>query len=151
MPWADPRLLVVSSGVSSELQYLSCHVLHDCSEIHRSCSSNSVGVVAPSKQTVNTTNGKRQCCFAAPGPRLEFQLVCFSTTSHYVEAGEQARKQRKNKEKRNKGASGAKRKREQRKAQKKEDRVTVKMKSLKPDLFKADGYISLVCSLLLFC
>lgn len=56
----DPLLLVVTGSVSSKLEYLGGEILHDCSEVDWSASSNSFCVVASLQQTVNSANRELQ-------------------------------------------------------------------------------------------
>lgn len=59
----DAGLLVVTGGVASQLENLSCEVLEDSSKVDRSTSTDTLGVVALAEQTVDTTNGERQTSF----------------------------------------------------------------------------------------
>ena len=54
----DPRLLVVTSGVSCQLQDLSCQVLHDGGEVDRCSGSYALGIVALAQMTVDTSYGE---------------------------------------------------------------------------------------------
>lgn len=56
----DTGLLVVASSVASQLKNLSREVLEDGSQVDWSTSTDTLGVVALAKQTVNTTDGERQ-------------------------------------------------------------------------------------------
>ena len=52
----DPGLLVVSGSVSCQLKDLSGQVLHDCSQVDGGSSTHSLGVVALSQVTVDTSH-----------------------------------------------------------------------------------------------
>ena len=54
----DTGLLVVASGVTSELEDFSSEVLENGSEVDGSTGTNALGVVALAEQTVNTANGE---------------------------------------------------------------------------------------------
>lgn len=56
----DTGLLVVTSGVASQLENLSCKVLEDGSQVDGSTSTNTLGVVTLAEQTVDTTDGECQ-------------------------------------------------------------------------------------------
>lgn len=56
----DTGLLVVTSGVSSQLKNLSSEVLKNSSEVNGSTGTDTLGVVALAEQTVDTANGEGQ-------------------------------------------------------------------------------------------
>ena len=56
MSWDDSGLLVVTGGVTSQLEDLSSEVLEDGSQVDGSTSTDSLGVVSLAKESVNTTN-----------------------------------------------------------------------------------------------
>lgn len=56
----DTGLLVVASGVASQLEDLSSQVLEDGSEVDGSAGTDTLGVVALAEETVDTTNGERE-------------------------------------------------------------------------------------------
>lgn len=56
----DTGLLVVTSGVTSQLQNFSSQVLQNCSEVDGSTGTNTLGVVALAQQTVDTANREGQ-------------------------------------------------------------------------------------------
>jgi len=56
MSWDDSGLLVVTGGVTSQLEDLSSEVLEDGSQVDRSASTDSLRVVSLAKESVNTTN-----------------------------------------------------------------------------------------------
>ena len=52
----DPGLLVVTGSVASELEDLSCEVLHDGSEVHWGTSTYTFSIVSLAEKTVDTSN-----------------------------------------------------------------------------------------------
>lgn len=56
----DTGLLVVTSGVSSQLENLSGEVLKNSSEVNGSTGTDTLGVVALAEKTVDTANGEGQ-------------------------------------------------------------------------------------------
>ena len=56
----DTGLLVVTGGVSSQLEDLSSQVLEDSSEVDGSTGTDTLSVVALAEQTVDTADGERQ-------------------------------------------------------------------------------------------
>ena len=60
MAGIDPALLVVSCGIPCELKYLSGQVLHDGSQVDGSTSSDTVGIVATTQETLNSADGELQ-------------------------------------------------------------------------------------------
>ena len=56
----DTGLLVVTGGVTSQLEDFSSQVLEDSSQVDGSTGTNTLGVVALAEQTVDTTNREGQ-------------------------------------------------------------------------------------------
>jgi hypothetical protein len=56
----DTGLLVVASGVTSQLEDLSRQVLKDGSEVDGSTSTDTLGVVSLPQQTVDTSDGESE-------------------------------------------------------------------------------------------
>jgi len=56
----DSGLLVVASGVASQLKNFGREVLEDGSEVNGSTGTNTLGVVALAQKTMDTTNGERE-------------------------------------------------------------------------------------------
>lgn len=56
----DTGLLVVTGGVSSQLENLSSEVLENSSEVNGSTGTDTLGVVTLAEQTVDTANGEGQ-------------------------------------------------------------------------------------------
>ena len=63
----DPRLLVVTSSIASQLEHLSCEVFHHGSQVDWGTSTHSLGIVALAEKTVDTTNGELESSPAAAG------------------------------------------------------------------------------------
>ena len=62
--WDDSGLLVVTSGVTCQLENLSSQVLEDGSEVHWGTGSDSLGVVSFPQETVDTSDGELE---SSPG------------------------------------------------------------------------------------
>ena len=58
----DPRLLVVTSGVSSQLQHFGGQIFHHSGQVNGGSGSNALSVVSFAEQTVNTSNGELKAC-----------------------------------------------------------------------------------------
>jgi hypothetical protein len=56
----DTGLLVVTSGVASQLEDFGSEVLEDSGEVDGSTGTNTLSVVALAEKTVDTTNGERE-------------------------------------------------------------------------------------------
>ncbi len=69
----DTSLLVVPSGVSSQLQDLSRQILEHSGQIDRCTSTDTLGVVTFAEKPVNTTDGELQPC--SGGAILAFALL----------------------------------------------------------------------------
>ena len=65
--WVDSRLFVVSGGVASELDDFSSQVLKDSGHVNGGTSANSVGPVASSKHSVDSSNGELESGPAGSG------------------------------------------------------------------------------------
>ena len=63
----DPRLLVVTGSIASQLKYLSSEVLHHGSQVDWGTSTHSLGIVAFAQQTVDTTDGELESSPARAG------------------------------------------------------------------------------------
>merc|ERR1719215_730668 len=56
MTGGDPRLLVITSGVASQLEDLSSKVFEDSSHVDRGASTDTTGITTSSELRVDTTN-----------------------------------------------------------------------------------------------
>ena len=74
----DTGLLVVAGGVASELEDLSTEVLENGGEVHRGASSHAGGVLALTKVTSDTTDGKLQTGLGRRGRALLLATASFS-------------------------------------------------------------------------
>ena len=63
----DTGLLVITSGVASQLEDFGSEVLENGSEVDRSTSTDTLGVVALAEETVNTTDRERQASLGRTG------------------------------------------------------------------------------------
>ena len=54
--WDDPGLLVVTGGVTCQLQNLSSQIFHHGSQVDWGTSSNTLGIVALAKMTMDTAH-----------------------------------------------------------------------------------------------
>ena len=54
----DPALLVVTGGVTCELENLSCEVFHDGGEVHWGTGTDASSVVTLAEQTVDSADGE---------------------------------------------------------------------------------------------
>ena len=62
----DTSLLVVTSGVTSQLENFSSEVLENGSQVDGSTSTNTLGIVAFPQETVNTTDGESETGLGGP-------------------------------------------------------------------------------------
>lgn len=73
----DTGLLVVASGVASQLQNLGSEVLEDSSQVDRSTSTDTLGIVALAEQTVNTADGESQTSLGRAAIEREASVELF--------------------------------------------------------------------------
>ena len=78
----DPLLLVVTGSVTSQLEDLGSEVLHHCCEVDGSTSTDSLGIVAPAEETVNTADWELKPSTAGAGLGLGTSLASLSTSRH---------------------------------------------------------------------
>ena len=78
----DPFLLVVMGGIAGELEDLSDEVLHDSSEVDRSSSTNTSGVVSFAKETMDLANGELKASAARTGFGLGPDFSADSSPRH---------------------------------------------------------------------
>ncbi len=69
----DTRLLVVASGVASQLEDFSGQVLEDGSEVDGSAGTDTLGVVALAEETVDTADGERETRLGGTTARIQSQ------------------------------------------------------------------------------
>ena len=80
----DPRLLVVTSGVSSQLQHFGGQIFHHSGQVDGGSGSNALSVVALSQQTVDTSNGELKSRTVGTGLGLRLHFSSLSTARHDV-------------------------------------------------------------------
>jgi hypothetical protein len=78
----NPGLLVVTGSIASQLEDLSCKVLHDSCHVDGSTGSNTLGIVALPQKTVDTSNGELESSTAGPGLGLSLDFASLSATRH---------------------------------------------------------------------
>ena len=66
----DTGLLVVASGVASQLEDFGSKILQNGSEVDGSAGTNTLGVVALAEETVDTTNRERETGLGRTGLRV---------------------------------------------------------------------------------
>jgi hypothetical protein len=74
----DTALLVITSGISSELENLGTEVLENGSKVDRGASSHTSGVLALTKVSADTTNGELQTSLGGGGGGLFLSSASFS-------------------------------------------------------------------------
>lgn len=72
----DTGLLVITSGVSGELENLSGKVLHHSGHVDWGTGTDTVGVTALAKETMNTTNWELEASLAGTGLRGLLRSHC---------------------------------------------------------------------------
>lgn len=78
----DPRLLVVSGSVPSQLKNFSSQVLHDGSQVHGGTSSHTLSVVSLAEETVDPSHGELKPSPAAAALALSLHLSSLTTSAH---------------------------------------------------------------------
>ena len=78
----DPGLLVVTGCVTSQLEDLSCQILHHCSHVHWGSSSNALSIVSLAEQTVDTSNRELESSTAGSRLGLSLHLTSFTASGH---------------------------------------------------------------------
>ena len=94
----DAGLLVVTSGVSGQLENLSGQVLDDGGEVDGGASSDAASVASLLQEAVDASNGELQTGLLGAGLRCGFlsgASGALSSFSRHVEDAEQQRKQAK--------------------------------------------------------
>ena len=78
----DPGLLVVTSGISGQLEDLSSEVLEDGSQVDGGTSTHSLGVVSLAEESVDATDGELKSRAAGSALCLSLRLASFSAARH---------------------------------------------------------------------
>ena len=76
----DSGLLVVTSGVTCQLEDFSGEVLQDCGQVDWGASSDSLGVVALAEQTVDTADWELKSGTGRPGLGLRLDFASLSSS-----------------------------------------------------------------------
>ena len=78
----DSGLLVVSGGVSSQLEDFSAEVFKNSGEVDWGAGSDSLSVVALSEHSVDSTDGELETSSDRSGLRLRFCFSAFAFSGH---------------------------------------------------------------------
>ena len=78
----DSGLLVVTSGISGQLEDLSSEVLEDGSQVDWGTSTHSLGVVSLAEESVDATDGELKSRAAGSALCLSLRLSSFSAARH---------------------------------------------------------------------
>jgi hypothetical protein len=82
--WDDASLLVVASGVAGQLENFSGQVLHHCGQVNRSSGTDSLGIVAFAKKTVDATDWELKTGTARSALCLSLNFASFTASRHCV-------------------------------------------------------------------
>ena len=78
MPWDDSGFLVVSGGVTGELENFSGQVFKDGGQVDWGTGSDSFGVVTFSQKSMDSTDWELEASSAGSGLGLDFNFACFT-------------------------------------------------------------------------
>ena len=78
----DPRLLVVASSVTCQLEYFGSQVLHDGRQVDGRAGADALRVVSFTQVTMDSTDGKLQAGARRAGLALPLRLASFAATGH---------------------------------------------------------------------
>ena len=78
----DPRLLVVTGGVSCQLENLGGEVLHDGGQVDWGTGTDTLGIVSFPQEPVDTSNRELETGTGAPGLALSLGFSSFTTARH---------------------------------------------------------------------
>ena len=78
----DPCLLVVTGSIASQLKDLSSKVLHDCSQVDRGTSSNTLSIVSLAEKAMDTANWELKSSPAGAGLCLSLYFSTLATSRH---------------------------------------------------------------------
>ena len=82
MSWDDSGLLVVTGGVTSQLEDLSSEVLEDGSQVDRSTSPHSLSIVSFSEESVDSAHRELESGPAGTALCLSLRLTAFAASRH---------------------------------------------------------------------
>ena len=80
----DPGLLVVTGGITCQLEDLSGQVFHDGSQVDGGTSSNTFSIVSLAEKTMDTTNRELESSTAGTALCLSLDLSSFTTSRHIL-------------------------------------------------------------------
>ena len=80
----DASLLVVAGGVTGQLENFGGEVLEHGSQVDRGTGTDSFGVVALAKQTMDTTDGELETSSGRAGLGLSLDFASLATTRHFA-------------------------------------------------------------------
>ena len=83
MSWDDSGLLVVSGGVSGQFENFSAEVFEDGGEVDWGTGSDSLGVVALSEHSVDSTDGELEASSDGSRLCLRFCFSAFAFSGHF--------------------------------------------------------------------
>ena len=78
----DSGLLVVTSSISSQLENLSCEILHDGGHVDGGTGSDTLSIVSLPQKTMDTSNGELKSSTAGPGLCLSLDFASFTASRH---------------------------------------------------------------------
>ena len=78
----DSGFLVVTGSVPSQLENLSCEVLHDGGHVDGGTGSDTLGIVSLPQKTMDTSNGELKSSTAGPGLCLSLNFASFTASGH---------------------------------------------------------------------
>lgn len=76
----DPSLLVVSGGIACQLENLSSQVLQNSGQVDWCTSTHTLGIIALSEQTMDTTDGKLKPGTAGSSLALSLYFTAFASS-----------------------------------------------------------------------
>ena len=82
MSWDDSGLLVVTGGVTGQLEDLSSEVLEDGGQVDGGTGTHSLGVVSLAEESVDTTDGELKSGTAGSALCLSLCFASFATSRH---------------------------------------------------------------------
>ncbi len=78
----DPRLLVVTSGVTSQLEHFSGQVFHDSSQVDGSTRPDTLSIVAFTQEPVDSSDRELEPSTAGPALALPLHFPSLATATH---------------------------------------------------------------------
>merc|ERR1712071_690621 len=78
-----PRLLVITGGVTGQLEDFGGQILHHSGQVDGSAGSHTFGVISFAEHSVNTTHGELESSTAGAGLGLSLNFTSFTTSRHF--------------------------------------------------------------------